>query len=1411
MKKVIYLFLYVTFLFPSLCIPDDEPTICRMDMSQFAPDSIPNYLQPWWNNLRIGKFAVVYVDFPDGRYINGNDTLQPFYDWQLEWVNSHGVLDAAGEMGLVLEPTNIPAGNKYVKASKYTYYDRWNMFFDSLGVYNGTAHPDWASNGDSAYGSMKQYYKEASNGKFELIPYVTRPNETNYKFKTGIVNNYVFINGVPIIKCVKLPKKKYGSHPTNSYFRNDTDFIDMSGDMIIDTKQAILNQCPDFNLNQFLSEDGILFIYFAGYHRSFKDVSSVRNISPIVSREKRIDNPESRIDGFGVSAHQFGHMQFGWGHTNSGRCDIMDGFDVHDNNCPQLPNPVYRMKQGWLQPIALDSIQQITNLPPVETSFKVGVVTIYGKPSAAPDWSSGESFVVENRRRLGFDRKIINEVASNNYPNFKGGLLVWHYSPYTIINDPYGSGATDIKFISADTTRNLLSNRGNPPSFYAWTSTPTFEFHNLDSSKTYSAENLKTGIELRNIEQVDYNSLNSNINFDLKYLIALPTRYSPENVIYNRGGSNHIYNISGLAFFHRADESGFFKINPGAIIETPGGTTTAATLEFRNLEAKGLESSPIIFRGVGYTSTKTTFGRIYIDKATNYSDVDTLILSNLKLENTSTITGLFPEGAKIFIYSNNLNYNPIPMKLNNIILESNLDYHDIEIWGSPLLNYNVAGINLQNLNLRILNGNYFYDDNINLESCGFDVKGTNAFFNFGKGIYLNNSTMKFRPDNRSSSFDKYVNNESWNGINIIDGGIDLLSTNYFPLTIKNALIGVDITNAIGVKVENIRFENNRDYDISIYKINNETSVIPLIRKNIFTQTNHTEVKISSILISECPNINIDSNILDNTGYFGIISLNNESPFINFNNIIGGNINGTHSSGIFSYNSNGNYKCNKISQCMNYGILLDNSQPVLFNNEIYVNGLGLYLTNNSNPIMTPSYLNDETYVIGGYNYIHHNASQEIYCNNSRYNYNAPIMYKGYNSIEDIYPLVPDTLIFNKEISGTAFPIDVISNYWGGNSPSGRLIPNYSFTYNPYLTGQLSYACDFGSDPADNSSLSSEYLLLGNVLKNQHQENFNAALSFSNQLLSLQNSQINPIISLNNLFTSTLFSNGNFTNLENFYLNQISQNPDDTILNNKLINLSIESKIERNELEMAISEYDDIMNNSTDEEVRFYVTIDRSRAIRLMLDSLLSYYQGDNLPENINQLYNDAINYQITQIPYSPELISKTNRTDKIKTKNEKRKVNSNPESNFAALKKNITEKINNFENLNTNEKRNLIIEKNILDIAVNNYVEGIASIKDKLQFLKQEVLELPLTYKLNQNYPNPFNPTTTISYTIPIDGIVKIKVYDITGKEIKILENEFKTAGSYSVNFNGSNLASGVYFYKLELKEFSEVKRMLLIK
>ncbi|MFA7361469.1 MAG: T9SS type A sorting domain-containing protein [Candidatus Kapaibacterium sp.] len=94
---------------------------------------------------------------------------------------------------------------------------------------------------------------------------------------------------------------------------------------------------------------------------------------------------------------------------------------------------------------------------------------------------------------------------------------------------------------------------------------------------------------------------------------------------------------------------------------------------------------------------------------------------------------------------------------------------------------------------------------------------------------------------------------------------------------------------------------------------------------------------------------------------------------------------------------------------------------------------------------------------------------------------------------------------------------------------------------------------------------------------------------------------------------------------------------------------------------------------------------------------------------------------------------------------------------------------------------------------------------------QQIGEIPISYSLSQNYPNPFNPVTKINFSLPLNNLVQIKVYDVTGKEVAELLNNNLNAGEYSVSFDASKLTSGVYFYKLSSGSFTDVKKMLLIK
>jgi hypothetical protein len=94
---------------------------------------------------------------------------------------------------------------------------------------------------------------------------------------------------------------------------------------------------------------------------------------------------------------------------------------------------------------------------------------------------------------------------------------------------------------------------------------------------------------------------------------------------------------------------------------------------------------------------------------------------------------------------------------------------------------------------------------------------------------------------------------------------------------------------------------------------------------------------------------------------------------------------------------------------------------------------------------------------------------------------------------------------------------------------------------------------------------------------------------------------------------------------------------------------------------------------------------------------------------------------------------------------------------------------------------------------------------------QENNNNPKEYSLGQNYPNPFNPVTKISFDIAKQEFVSLKIYDALGREVNTLVSEVKLPGSYAVDFDGTNLSSGVYFYCLKSAEFTDTKRMLMIK
>jgi hypothetical protein len=119
-----------------------------------------------------------------------------------------------------------------------------------------------------------------------------------------------------------------------------------------------------------------------------------------------------------------------------------------------------------------------------------------------------------------------------------------------------------------------------------------------------------------------------------------------------------------------------------------------------------------------------------------------------------------------------------------------------------------------------------------------------------------------------------------------------------------------------------------------------------------------------------------------------------------------------------------------------------------------------------------------------------------------------------------------------------------------------------------------------------------------------------------------------------------------------------------------------------------------------------------------------------------------------------------------------------------------------------------IEPAIIELDPENWVlnesNEVSSIKDQDE-------SLPKTYNLQQNYPNPFNPVTTINYQLPITDNVELSIFNLQGQKIETLVSEQQSAGDHAYQFDGRNLASGVYYYQLISGSFRDVKKMILLR
>jgi hypothetical protein len=116
-----------------------------------------------------------------------------------------------------------------------------------------------------------------------------------------------------------------------------------------------------------------------------------------------------------------------------------------------------------------------------------------------------------------------------------------------------------------------------------------------------------------------------------------------------------------------------------------------------------------------------------------------------------------------------------------------------------------------------------------------------------------------------------------------------------------------------------------------------------------------------------------------------------------------------------------------------------------------------------------------------------------------------------------------------------------------------------------------------------------------------------------------------------------------------------------------------------------------------------------------------------------------------------------------------------------------------------------------NLAVNKYYNVGTTVTETPTGVAQSSNELPKIYTLSQNYPNPFNPTTNIEFSLPVRSDVRLVLVNMLGQVVKEIATGNYNAGTHQVTLNASSLASGVYFYKLQTANFSDVKKLVLMK
>jgi len=742
---------------------------------------------------------------------------------------------------------------------------------------------------------------------------------------------------------------------------------------------------------------------------------------------------------------------------------------------------------------------------------------------------------------------------------------------------------------------------------------------------------------------------------------------------------------------------------------------------------------------------------------------------------------------------------------SKLIFDGNQSYLNIKSNSNIILGQN-ASIEFKNGARLIANGSNFYSSgSSNWQGLVFENSGQDSIIN----CKFTNAKIPIEiiNDTITSYFtQKVIRN---NTFNIQSGGqYGIKTRDAHNLLIESDSVKLpQSVNSTGIYIYNTYFPGSGDSEEELINI--------IIKDNVITNGSQ------SIIIA-----NFTSNLLP--VYIGYNKCLDATGSILIGRLMRGAIRG-------NYFDNHNTSTGK-------GLVFHQSQPDLALNYIYSSDIAIHNLSNAVINLAPAIKdNSELLWTGGDNTIVSRLSHTIAFNH----YSFAKLDRGYNelfrnnsSYHHLYGylLIDSTRYYARENCFDGYYISS-NNLYNINSDSVTVIsysPNYTCSQSIAQTGV--FVQDWGDGICDSIPVSSlnnldsvsgdeifysqglEMMTIG--LYPNAIENYKQLINNKPESSYLINALYDLYTCYEELDTSVLQSNRDilYGNLKTYLESKITSGNYTEEFEDNAFQIIVMCETNMSNIELAIEDYEFLSLYHPQPEIRLLASWDyiELEALNGQGGSIKEFKSEDEMTKYID-IISKKIEKKFKGDPIRNRLMKTYKKVNDEYSSKEENLNNELSRAGNAGKEKIMTQKseLDNRKEMNRTASTNLITlrgmsdkqkeERRFNDLMTISGMKNTGTVKSEINNITPE------KYELSQNYPNPFNQSTIFKFQCSISGVVKIKVFDLLGREVKTLVNEYKPAGSYIVSFDASSLSSGVYFYRLDVNGFSDVKRMILIK